>query len=133
MAAPDYYDVEKRLCPDDGTCHHHCQAPECFRVAYCVPLSAYSKSDEWPAEIVAKHGTLVPLLPGVDVLYRHYKGGLYRVLAVATMEGSSERYVTYVNAANGRAWVRPLSQWFQKVQPNAGDRTVVPRFVREGE
>jgi hypothetical protein len=39
-------------CPDGGTCHHECVSGslvDCFRVAYCAPLSGVYADDRWPA------------------------------------------------------------------------------------
>lgn len=67
-----------------------------------------------------------PLVGGV---YRHYKGGLYVVVAIATMEGSKERCVVY-RGSDGHVWVRPLRQWFQGVQcPEPGHRHTLTRFA----
>ncbi len=35
--------MSDRVCPDDGTCHHDCGSGGCFRVACCVPLTAYGE------------------------------------------------------------------------------------------
>lgn len=70
--------------------------------------------------------------PLVGGAYRHYKGTLYKVVAVAQSEGTRERQVVY-RGADGHVWVRPLAQWFQIVRPNEGDRTPVKRFTFEAE
>ncbi|GBQ62826.1 hypothetical protein AA103196_0418 [Ameyamaea chiangmaiensis NBRC 103196] len=46
--------------------------------------------------------------PGV---YRHYKGGLYTVLAVGRHSETEEWLVTYRAEAHGTIWVRPLDLW----------------------
>lgn len=66
--------------------------------------------------------------PMVGGTYRHYKGGLYTVVAIATNEGSKTRCVVY-RGADGHVWVRPLSQWFEGVKLNTGDRATVTRFA----
>ncbi|OOZ41639.1 hypothetical protein BOW53_02875 [Solemya pervernicosa gill symbiont] len=37
----------KRKCKDGGTCHHRCEANECFREESCVPLSGSGLNDNW--------------------------------------------------------------------------------------
>jgi hypothetical protein len=39
------------ICPDGGTCHHHCpngSLHACFRVSSCAPLSGVYTNDRWP-------------------------------------------------------------------------------------
>ena len=45
--------VEKRSCPDEGACHHFCEAGPCFRVLACGPLSGVFPDNRWPQEIVS--------------------------------------------------------------------------------
>ncbi len=60
-----------------------------------------------------------PLKPG---LYRHYKGGIYRLVAVGKLEASQEAVAIYHSAAIGLTsgqgdwWVRPLSEFREKVE-----------------
>ena len=45
-------------------------------------------------------------------LYRHYKGGLYRVLTVAKHSETLEDMVVYVNETDpSLVWARPASMW----------------------
>lgn len=44
------------VCPDDGTCHHRCDTPACFRVQYCGPLSGVYFDNRWPAAVLAQRG-----------------------------------------------------------------------------
>ena len=67
------------------------------------------------------------IYPGV---YRHFKGGIYSVLAVARHSETDEHFVCY----EGRDvndmptyWVRPLSMFCESVEHNG--RTV-QRFTR---
>lgn len=48
MSAPE------RRCPDDGTCHHGCDASSCYRVRSCGPLSGVYERDEWPLDVRAR-------------------------------------------------------------------------------
>ncbi|NHN84717.1 DUF1653 domain-containing protein [Acetobacter musti] len=66
------------------------------------------------------------LQPDQDVtpgVYRHYKGGLYTVLATARHSETEEWFVVYRSESMGTLWVRPLSMWLEKVGG-------VPRFAR---
>lgn len=61
--------------------------------------------------------------PGV---YKHYKGNLYEVLAVARHTETEEELVVY-NALYGErgTWVRPLEMFCESVEV---DGEVLPRF-----
>lgn len=88
-------------------------------------------SDDAIAMHVATRGlvdleTLGPPMPG---LYRHYKGGLYTVLGMATLEATLEPAVVYVNASTGAWWVRSLADFRAIVEHNG---THQPRFTRLG-
>lgn len=63
------------------------------------------------------------LLPGP---YRHFKGGKYQVLAVATHSESHEPMVVYRPLYNDSGWwVRPLSMFLERVEHQG---QTVPRF-----
>lgn len=66
-------------------------------------------------------------------VYKHYKGGLYLVLGVATHEVTSEKLVAYIQLSGAKGtkiWVRPYNAFFEEVEIN-GVR--MPRFVYIGE
>lgn len=69
-----------------------------------------------------------PIKPG---LYRHFKGGEYRVLYTAAHSETLEPMVVY-QALYGKKgiWVRPASMWNETVQR---DGRVVKRFTYIGE
>lgn len=61
--------------------------------------------------------------PGI---YRHYKGNLYQVIAVAKHSETLEKVVIYrALYGKGEYWVRPLSMWNEIVEI---DGHKVPRF-----
>ena len=68
------------------------------------------------------------ILPG---LYRHYKGGEYRVIGTARHSESDELLVVYrcLND-NESLWVRPLAMFLETV---VVDDQELPRFIRCGE
>lgn len=47
----------------------------------------------------------------VGGVYRHCKGGLYRVIAIAEHSETLEWHVVYQSLETGRFWVRPVSIW----------------------
>lgn len=57
--------------------------------------------------------------------YRHYKGGLYELVCVATLESDLSEMVVY-RAADGSTWTRPKSVFFELVDVGG---TMVPRFA----
>ena len=70
------------------------------------------------------------ILPG---LYRHFKGGLYRVEGVARHSETLEEMVVYrALYGEGGLWVRPVAMWNETV---THEGVLQPRFapVKEGE
>jgi hypothetical protein len=68
-------------------------------------------------------------LPEVGKTYRHYKGGLYRVIALAHHSETLEDLVVYealYTSDIGQFWVRPASMWFEEVETNGLKK---PRFI----
>lgn len=64
------------------------------------------------------------LTPG---LYRHYKGGLYRLLTVAYHSETLEPMAVYQALyGTGDTWVRPAAMWSETVEV---DGRSVPRFA----
>lgn len=57
--------------------------------------------------------------------YRHYKGGLYELVSMATLEADLSPVVVY-RAADGSVWVRPATVFFEAV---IVDGKAVPRFA----
>ena len=65
-----------------------------------------------------------PLKPG---RYRHFKGGEYEVIGVATHTETLEPMVVYrALYGEGGLWVQPLSMWMETVER---DGYSGPRFV----
>ncbi|MEK7019863.1 MULTISPECIES: DUF1653 domain-containing protein [Bacillus] len=66
------------------------------------------------------------------MLYRHYKGGLYRTLSeVAYHSETEEEMVVYISVETGKVWVRPSKMFHELV--TAEDGSVVPRFIELSE
>lgn len=69
-----------------------------------------------------------PIKPGI---YRHFKGGEYRVLYTAAHSETLEPMVVYQALYGEKGiWVRPASMWNETVQRNG---RVVKRFTYIGE
>ena len=57
--------------------------------------------------------------------YRHYKGGLYELVCIATLESDLSEMIVY-RAADGSIWTRPKEVLFELV--DVGGQKV-PRFA----
>jgi hypothetical protein len=60
--------------------------------------------------------------------YKHFKGGMYKVIAVGKIEASHEDVVIYETLYNnpvGKVWVRPLTSFLEEVEINGKK---FPRF-----
>jgi hypothetical protein len=70
-------------------------------------------------------------MDGTPGCYRHFKGGLYDVIGVATDAETGEDAVIYRGTLDdiGALWSRPLAMFQEAVEVEG--RTV-PRFTREG-
>ena len=44
-------------------------------------------------------------------IFRHFKGGRYYALRVATHSEDGSEYVVYESLDNGKLWVRPVAMW----------------------
>ena len=60
----------------------------------------------------------------VRATYQHYKGGTYSKLMEAEMEATLEPVVIY-RGQDSRTWVRPKSEFYEKVEHNG---KMVDRF-----
>jgi hypothetical protein len=59
--------------------------------------------------------------------YRHYKGGLYEHVCVATLESDLSEMIVY-RAPDGSIWTRPRDVFFQLIDVNGA---LVQRFTPE--
>ena len=57
--------------------------------------------------------------------YRHYKGGLYDLVCIATLESDLSEMIVY-RAPDGSIWTRPRDVFFQMIEV---DGKTVQRFV----
>ncbi len=58
--------------------------------------------------------------------YRHYKGGLYRILHLAQVEATGEALVIYQPQDGGTIWARPYDDFFARIEVNG---EMIPRFA----
>ena len=65
--------------------------------------------------------------PGI---YRHFKGGIYRVLYIAKHSEDLSETVVYQSCKDGSYWVRPAKMWNETVDR---DGEIKPRFQYIGE
>ncbi|MBQ4114618.1 DUF1653 domain-containing protein [bacterium] len=50
--------------------------------------------------------------------YKHYKGNLYKIIAIARHSETTEEMVVYQSVKNGDVWVRPKEMWNDVVNTN---------------
>lgn len=60
-------------------------------------------------------------------IYRHYKGGFYRVKYLALHSEDLSQVVVYESCADGQVWVRPLEMFQEDIEPG------IPRFEYLGK
>ena len=47
----------------------------------------------------------------VGNIYRHYKGNVYKIIALAKHSETTEDLIVYQSVDNGDIWVRPQKMW----------------------
>lgn len=64
------------------------------------------------------------------MIYLHYKGGLYRVIAEGVHTETQEKLTTYVSLETGKVWVRPSSMFHELVEVDVTETGSqwIPRF-----
>lgn len=60
-------------------------------------------------------------------IYQHYKGGKYELLFVAEQTETKEAMVIYRSLKDNKVWVRPLSNWQEKIEQEGAARD---RFIK---
>lgn len=60
-------------------------------------------------------------------IWKHYKGGVYRVISLATHTETNEPMVVYQSVPFGSVYVRPLKMWEELVTL---ENSQVPRFSK---
>ena len=54
----------------------------------------------------------------VGKVYRHYKGNVYEIIALAKHSETLEDMVVYKSVNDGKTWVRPQKMWNELVDKN---------------
>ncbi len=76
----------------------------------------------------SKKPDIRPVESDIGGIYRHYKGGMYRVICVAHHSETLEDMVVY-EPLDGKSgyWVRPAAMWEETVTTEQGE---VKRFTK---
>ncbi len=53
--------------------------------------------------------------------YRHYKGNVYKIIALGRHSETLEDMVVYQSVETGEVWVRPKAMWNDKISQDAGN------------
>lgn len=61
--------------------------------------------------------------------WTHYKGGVYKIVAVAVEEDTLEPVIVYESLKHGTVWVRTVKNWNEEV-PVMGPARMVSRFKK---
>jgi hypothetical protein len=70
--------------------------------------------------------------PIVGADYKHFKGGIYRVVALGHLADDASPVVIYRNTNTNETWVRKLLEWGEEVdRPEYNYKG--PRFARFGQ
>lgn len=70
--------------------------------------------------------------PSSGEMWKHHKGGIYTIIAIAFIEATGDEVIVYRNVnvnADQRVWVRPTASWMEFV-PSADGTMWHPRFER---
>jgi hypothetical protein len=62
--------------------------------------------------------------------WKHFKGGVYKITAIATVEATGEKVVVYESVSKGTTWIRPPhgdKGWLSKATTTDGRE--VDRFT----
>lgn len=54
----------------------------------------------------------------VGKTYKHYKGNLYKIIALAKHSETGEEMIVYENIKKGDIWVRPKYMWNEIIDVN---------------
>lgn len=74
--------------------------------------------------------------PRVGDVWRHFRGGLYRVLEIALLESDASTWMVVYQKINGDdpvqevPWVRPVSNWTETAPTGVSRFTLIDRVDR---
>ena len=66
--------------------------------------------------------------PEMGGTYKHYKGGLYKVITMAEHSETNEPMVIYKSLLFGSVYARPLSSWDERVDMKTTGSKIDLRF-----
>ena len=58
-------------------------------------------------------------------IYKHYKGNIYKVIAIGKHSETGEDMVIYQSVKNGDVWCRPKAMWFDVIDETTTRFTLV--------
>ena len=65
----------------------------------------------------------------VGGVYKHYKGNLYKIIALGKDSETCEDVIVYQSKTTGDVWVRPRSMWNNVVDTNGTLRFTIQEKV----
>lgn len=54
----------------------------------------------------------------VGKFYKHYKGNLYKIIALGKHSENLEEMIVYQSVKDGQIWIRPKSMWNEIIANN---------------
>ncbi len=54
----------------------------------------------------------------VGKIYKHYKGNLYKIIALGKHSENLDEMVVYQSVKDGQVWVRPKTMWNETIDDN---------------
>lgn len=54
----------------------------------------------------------------VGKFYKHYKGNLYKIIALGKHSENLEEMIVYQSVKDGQIWIRPKSMWNEIIDNN---------------
>lgn len=54
----------------------------------------------------------------IGKIYKHYKGNIYKIIALGKHSETCEDMVVYQSTKDGEVWLRPKSMWNDKINEN---------------
>jgi len=54
----------------------------------------------------------------VGKTYKHYKGNIYKIIAIGKNSESLENMIVYQSLKDGQIWIRPASMWNEIIDEN---------------
>ena len=55
----------------------------------------------------------------VGKIYKHYKGNIYKIIALGKCSETLENLIVYQSLSDGQIWIRPEKMWNETVDENS--------------